>query len=521
VREAAAIAVLGGAAILGFEVTAARLVSPFYGQSFVVWTLVIALTLVGLTLGYWLGGRLADRFSGSALLPWVLLVSAAAVTLTTLLTSSVLAATRPLGLRLGAAAACALLVVPPMVAMGAIAPTLVRAAASDVASLGRLAGRLYAVSTVGSLAGAFAFGFGLLPWLGARGAALAVSFALLAALALHVARLRRVEWAPALAALAALNAAMLLFARPPSTVRDTLTGRLWTVVQRSEGLHGRIVVADLPEDPAAGAAAAAATLRYLFVDGIPQSYVFLPGNLSGAPYVHAMAYRAAAYPPGSRALLLGLGAGSLVLELRRLGIEVDAVEIDRRIEEVARRHFELPDDCRVAVDDARHHLLVADAAYDLILLDCFSGERIPGHLLTLEAFESMKRRLRPGGTILINYTGFVSGADGAGSRSIGRTLRAAGLRVAANGTDADESARNLIIAASAEEPALAASPSRANDCCREHGEALRAVPVDLFAEPARVLTDDRGELELLNVGYHERLRARILEDFPWDLLLGN
>lgn len=513
-REAAAIAALGGAAILGFEVTAARLVSPFYGQSFVVWTLVIALTLAGLTLGYGLGGRLADRFSGPAFLPWVLAVSAAALTATALFTPAVLAATRPLGLRLGAVAACMLLVVPAMSAMGGIAPTLVRVAASDVASLGRIAGRLYAVSTFGSLAGAFGFGFWLLPWLGARGAALALSFALLAALGLHAAIRRRLAWAPAVGALVAINVAFLLHARPASTVRDTVTGRVWTVVHRTEGLYGRILVADLPEENDAR------VLRYLFVDGIPQSYVYLPGNQSGAPYVHAMAYRAAAYPPGSRALLLGLGAGSLVLELRRVGIEVDAVEIDPRIENVARRYFELPDDCRVAIDDARHHLLVTDATYDMILLDCFSGERIPGHLLTLEAFESMKARLRPGGLILINYTGYVSGAAGAGSRSIARTLRAAGLRVAANGTDPDESARNLIIAATTAEPESRPAPA-ANDCCRAYGEALLAVPIDLFAEPSRVLTDDCGELELLNVDYHERLRARILESFPWDLLLGN
>ena len=509
-REVAIIALVGGAAILGFELSAARLVSPFYGQSFVVWSLVIAVTLAGLTGGYFAGGRLADRTSAPRrLLGWVLLAGAATLTLSALLAPAVLIATQPMGLRWGAAVACALVAAPPMICMGALAPTLVRAAGGSVENLGRIAGRLYAISTVGSFAGAIAFGFWLIPALGGRGSVLALSLGLLAAFGTRMAREQNLSASLAGVTLAAVNLALILFHEPAARVYDPTTRQNWTVVHSAEGLLGRVVVADHPYD-------ATTTQRYLFVDGVPQSYVNLPSNESGAPYIHALSSRAAAKPAGARALLLGLGAGSLVSEFKRLGIATEAVEIDSRIEIVARRHFSLPDDCRVVIDDARHHLLVSGETYDLVVVDCFSGERIPGHLLTREAFESVKRRLRPDGAVLINYTGFVTGRQGYGSRSIALTLAEAGFRVSALATGTDESGRNLIIAGSLGEAGLGA-PTRTNACCRSHAAAL--VPVDLFKEPGMVLTDDRGELELFNVDYHEHLRARILQDYPAELLL--
>jgi len=510
VREVAIVALVGGAAILGFELSAARLVSPFYGQSFVVWSLVISVTLTGLTGGYFAGGRLADRSAAPRrLLGWVLLAGAAALTVSGLLTPAVLTATRPLGLRWGAALACALVAAPPMICLGALAPTLVRAAGGSVEDLGRIAGRLYAISTIGSFVGALMFGFWLIPALGGRGSVFTISLGLLASFGLVMSREKVLSAAPAGVGLAAVLLSLMLFREPALRVYDPSTRQYWTVVHKAEGLMGRVVVADLPFDETI-------TWRYLFVDGIPQSYVTLPSNESGAPYVHALSIRAAAKPAGSRALLLGLGAGSLVSELKSLGIATDAVEIDARIEIVARRHFSLPDDCRVFVDDARHHLLVSGETYDLVIVDCFSGERIPGHLLTLEAFESVKRRLRPGGAILINYTGFVAGRPGYGSRSIAATLAEAGFRVSALATGSDESGRNLIITGSLGDTELGA-PAKTNACCGPHAAAL--VAVDLSKEPAMVLTDDRGELELFNVDYHEHLRSRILQDYPSELFL--
>jgi hypothetical protein len=174
--------------------------------------------------------------------------------------------------------------------------------------------------------------------------------------------------------------------------------------------------------------------------------------------------------------------------------------------------------CPIFIDDGRHFLRASTTRYDAILIDCFAGERIPGHLFTREAFQTIRERLTERGIVLINYVGYVTGARGYGCRSIGRTMREAGLQVRVAATGPDEEQRSLIIAGGIADPALG-EKNRQNPCCEDFSPALLAHPIDLFAEPGTVLTDDRGELELFNVEYHELLRKRVMQHLPWALMV--
>ena len=212
------VAFLVGGATLSTEISASRLLAPYFGASTVVWANIIGLTLAYLALGYWLGGRLADRRPEPRVLAAILLVAAAALAVTPF-------AARPLlrwavegvdsvavGSVVGSFFAALALFAVPVTALGAAAPFLVRLSLQAVEQAGRVAGRLYALSTAGSLVGTFLAALVLIPWIGtqrtivATGACVAIGSALLAGRA----------WV-----LAPVAAAALL-AIPPAQVKSAL-----------------------------------------------------------------------------------------------------------------------------------------------------------------------------------------------------------------------------------------------------------------------------------------------------------
>jgi MFS family permease len=173
-----------GVASLAAEIAASRLVAPYFGSSNVVWANVIGLMLAFLALGYWLGGRLADAHPRPRVLALVLLAAA-------LLLAAVPFAARPLlrsalhgfdaisiGVVAGSFAGVLALFALPVTLVGAAAPFAVRLALVDVADAGRVAGRLYAISTVGSLTGTMLAALVLIPFAGTQRTFLVFAFVL-------------------------------------------------------------------------------------------------------------------------------------------------------------------------------------------------------------------------------------------------------------------------------------------------------------------------------------------------------
>jgi predicted membrane-bound spermidine synthase len=158
-----------GAATLGAEIAAARLIAPAFGASTVVWANTIAVVLLALAVGYWIGGRLADRHPRLGALSLVVLAAAALLALVPLVAVPLLAGTEDgLSELWGSLLAVLALVAPPVLVLGAVAPWAIRLRLASVAEAGEVAGRLYALSTAGSLAGTFAAALVLLPLIGTR-----------------------------------------------------------------------------------------------------------------------------------------------------------------------------------------------------------------------------------------------------------------------------------------------------------------------------------------------------------------
>lgn len=152
---------LTGAAVMILELLGTRIIGPFYGVSLYVWSSLIAVTLIALALGYFLGGRLADRYP-SVRLTHIIQASALTTVIIPILTGPILRATDSLGLRAGAFASAFFLFTLPLTALAMVGPYVIKRATHDLSGVGTAAGSVYAISTVGSVAGTLLLGFFLL-----------------------------------------------------------------------------------------------------------------------------------------------------------------------------------------------------------------------------------------------------------------------------------------------------------------------------------------------------------------------
>jgi predicted membrane-bound spermidine synthase len=484
---------VSGAAVMSFEILSARAIAPVYGQSLHVWASVIGLTLGALTIGYFLGGWAIDRRPAASTVMWTLIAAAIATAVMPMLATPILELTEPLGLRLGALVASFLILVLPLTALGMVTPAVTRLATLSVASVGKTAGTIYAVSTLGGILSSFGVGFYTLPFWGILATALVTSLSLVGAAALAgiSGRLWPAAVAAPVLALVPLASSWISPAPPKGLILDT------------EGLMGRLTVLDNGPQ------------RWLFIDGVGQTNVNRAAGRSGFQYIHCLTFFGGHYPPGSRTLILGLGGGSLANELRRLELEVDAVEIDERIARIAREHFSLDPGVEVFVGDARRFVRTCGRRYSYIALDCFTAEREPTHLLTLESLREMDRILEPDGIIALDYRGYLEGTRGLGARSILRTFQVAGFRPFSYGTAADEEERDLILGGIKDIRRFREERSlRLNEaCCAAAVQAMLRHRLQPALHDAFVLTDDRSPLDVLNTVYHERWRVNARAGF--------
>ncbi|HEX7059648.1 MAG TPA: fused MFS/spermidine synthase [Solirubrobacterales bacterium] len=379
-----------GAASLGAEIAAARLLAPYFGASTIVWANTIGVVLVALSVGYWFGGRYADRHPHLRALCLLVFAAAALIALVPF-------AARPflgfsvdafdsisVGGFLGSLFGVLALVAIPVTLLGAAAPWAVRLAVADVDRSGEIVGRLYAISTAGSLFGTMISALVLIPLVGTQRTFLlfALALALVASFGLG----RRYAAAPAALALA--------LAIPVGTIKATDTGR---VLYEAETAHQYARVVEQPDGD-----------RVLELnEGQAVHSLYRPGSYLTGDYWdgHLVLPFATRSRPPERIAILGNAAGTVA---RAFGhffprTAVDAVEIDGELTELGRRWFDLRNPrMRTFAEDARPWLERSAGGYDAILVDAYRQPYIPFYLATREFFELARERLASGGTVIVN-----------------------------------------------------------------------------------------------------------------------
>jgi spermidine synthase len=390
-RRIELLAAVVGAASLGAEIAAARLLAPWFGASTIVWANTIATVLLALSAGYWIGGRLADRDPTLAGLSRVVLAAAALLALVPFVAApflrvSVDALDRvEAGAFAGSLLAVLVLVAAPVVLLGCVAPYAVRLSVRAVDEAGRVSGRLYAISTLGSLAGVFLSALLLIPVAGTRRTFLA--FALALALAAVPALGRRFVLAPVGVA--------LLMAIPVGTVKATGDARvIWD--HETEYQYARVV-----EEPGG-------ERRLELNEGQAVHSVFRPGRWLTGDYWDEMlvAPFAAEGAPAPRSVaILGNAAGTTARAYGHFfpAARVDGVELDGALSDVGRRLFDLRGPrLHLHTADARPFLRRATRRWDVIVVDAYRQPYIPFYLATREFFQEVRDHLTARGVVAVN-----------------------------------------------------------------------------------------------------------------------
>ena len=150
--------IVEGGALMAVELMGAKLVAPFYGSSLYVWTIVLAITVLGLTVGYYAGGRLSRNRPSETKLFTVLGISALLVLVLPLTASLSITLTKDMALIPGICVTCVLLLLPPVLCFGIVGPMVVSLMASQLETVGKTAGTVYFTSTLGGIAATFFFG---------------------------------------------------------------------------------------------------------------------------------------------------------------------------------------------------------------------------------------------------------------------------------------------------------------------------------------------------------------------------
>ncbi len=398
-----------GISTLGAEIAAARLLAPFFGASTIVWANTIGVVLVALSAGYWYGGKLGDRYPDVRLLCKVVLGGAVLITLIPFVAQpffevSISALDEiEAGAFIGSLFAVLILVAIPVAVLGTVSPWAIRLSVDEVENAGAVAGRLYAISTVGSLLGTMISALVLIPFVGTQRTfvAFGVMLALVGAFGLS----KRYLLAPIL-----ITAALAI---PVGAIKSTDDGEV-LFEKDSEHQYIRVVeeadgdrLLELNEGQAVHSLRRAnSTLTGDVWDG----YLVLPfAGLEGPP---------------ERIAILGNAAGTTARSYGEYLPEtkIDGVEIDPELEDVGNEYFDMGsnENLEVFSEDARPWLRRSEGGYDAIFVDAYRQPYIPFYLATEEFFELVHERLAPGGVVVVN-AGHPEGNDDL-EKVLGRTM---------------------------------------------------------------------------------------------------
>ncbi len=392
---------VGGLTSIGVEIAASRLVGPYFGNSTFIWANLIGITLTYLSIGYYFGGKLADRYPSAALLYTLTAIAAFSISLIPPLSRPILNASLrafesvSVGALYGSLVGVILLFLVPVTLLGCVSPMAIRLRVRGVDETGNTAGSLYALSTIGSIAGSFLPVLVLIPYLGTRETF--YTFALLLGGVSLLALVRARARVPALAAAAMLALTLLLaFFVTEGDIRQAEAGEL---LYEGESEYNYIqVIRDGDE------------VGLVLNEGHAIHSIYNPNELlTRGPWDYFMMapyFNANQRPEDVDSLcLIGLAGGTTARQFTRVygPIPIDGVEIDPRIVEVGRKYFDMNEpNLNVIVQDGRYFLKTTDRRYDVIGVDAYRQPYIPFQLTTREFFQEAYDHLTDEGVMVLN-----------------------------------------------------------------------------------------------------------------------
>lgn len=428
------LAFVEGGAVMCLELCSAKMLSPFFGTSIYVWAAVLGITLMALMAGYYLGGYLSSKKLPLTTIFWIMLCSGCLIALAPVISSKALAITIRLPILPGTVLSLITFLFFPLLLCGSISPLLINELTQQAKDSGRSSGTIYAISTLGGIVTTFLVGFYALPVHGIQQTLLTYGILVIIMAALLFLAKKLVQ--PSLLSIAAI--AVIAIGFNQKTVSEN-------VIYQSDGILGQLKVMDRIYYNHNGDTN---YFRELMVNNISQTIMDKDNPTESYwDYVDILTYNASSFTSCNKTLLLGLGGGTVYKQLTQHGFEVDVVEIDQRIAEVAKTYFHINPNVKVYIDDARHYINTCTKTYDLIIYDLYHSETPPVHLMTKEAFAEIHNKLSSDGILIINFYGFVKNNKGKAARSILKTLYHENYNVKLLATPGAEEHRNLLFIA--------------------------------------------------------------------------
>lgn len=410
------IAFLEGFVIMGVELIGAKIAGPYYGSSFFVWTSIIGVTLFSLTAGYFVGGHLSSKYKTSKLIPIISLLAGFFIFLMPNIAKPFFTIVLDLPILLAVVLATVSYLLLPLFFVGMLSPCLILELSKHKKDAGESSGIIYFVSTIAGIIAALVFGFLLLPKLEIvkNVYLLSIIILLVGSVAANIYKEKRLKYTAVF-----LTLFVVILIIKEISVTTKYPRMSIKVVHQSEGLLGQIKVVDNYDSKS----------RTLSVNNSSQTKTHFTGR-SLFPYVYYISTYLSHKEEGSEILLAGVGGGSLIYELSLFDFEIEVVELDKRIVDVAKQYFLMPKkDFKVNIDDARHFIRKTNKTYDAIILDMSAGETMPSNVYTVEAFRNMKKLLKPEGNIVLHFVSINSEEGMLSVKSIGKTLSEAGFNV--------------------------------------------------------------------------------------------
>jgi spermidine synthase len=389
-----------GMSVMAVELSISRLLAPTFGTSQIIWTVIIGLIMISLSIGNILGGRSADKNNslnklymiiwGAALwiavIPFIGKYVIIAITgLLALFFSNDLLVT-------GTAISCLVLFSVPLVGLGMVSPYLVKLGVTDLENAGRTTGKIYAMNTIGSIIGTFLPTFVTIPYIGTNKTFLLFSL-ILNLICLSYFLIRKIR--PIKVIISSLLVFVLIFLPLSNSYA------FWKdCILEDESIYNYLQVSEDEE---------AVYLSTNVAFGV-QSVYRKDNKLSGLYYDYALMAPQflKEFSPDNNLdlLILGNGTGTYAKQSRIYykNVKTDAVEIDPKIVELSKKYFGVTEDeATVYETDGRTFLSDRNCReYDVIMVDAYHDITIPFHMTTKEFFTEVSSHLKPGGVIILN-----------------------------------------------------------------------------------------------------------------------
>ena len=398
---------VSGAIIMALEIATSRILTPVFGSTIYTWGSLIGVILSGLSLGYFLGGKLADKnpkfekicgvvFSVGLFTVGIPFFASAVVDFTTIML--------PVN-QYSPLLATFLLLMLPSVLLGFVSPYVIKLGTSNLQNIGNISGSLYSIATIGSIIGTFATVFVLIPSFEVNQIIFGLGVALIAT------SLIGLKIQPKLIAVAVL----ILLIVPWSTMSINTIPHNGTLIYEKDTLFSHLDVIEFGDN------------RSLYLDGMRHSSMNLNDPLDLVIDYTEYFHLGMLFNSNFNDVLF-VGGGGFTGPKNFLALypetKIDVIEIDSDVIDVAKDYFELETGPRLHVfnADARQHLSMFDKKYDLIILDAYASSYVPYHLLTHEFYQLLENRLQPDGIIISNLIGSIEGSKSPLVRSAFKTM---------------------------------------------------------------------------------------------------